>query len=36
MMAGVCFFLQSAELKSENFGTDARFPPRVRQNVVFG
>ncbi len=31
---GVCFFLQSAALMSGNSGTDARFPSRVRQNVV--
>jgi hypothetical protein len=33
---GVSFFLQSAALMSGNSGTDARFPSRVRQNVVVG
>jgi hypothetical protein len=32
----VCFFLQSAALMSGNSGTDARFPSRVRRNVVVG
>ena len=33
---GVSFFLQSTALMSGNVGTDARFPSRVRQNVVVG
>jgi hypothetical protein len=33
---GVCFSLQSTALMSGNSGTDARFPSRVRQNVVVG
>ena len=33
---GVSFFLQSTALMSGNSGTDARFPSRVRQNVVVG
>jgi len=33
---GVSFFLQSTVLMSGNSGTDARFPSRVRQNVVVG
>ena len=33
---GACFFLQSTALMSGNAGTDARFPSRVRQNVVIG
>jgi hypothetical protein len=33
---GVCLSLQSAALMSGNSGTDARFPSKVRQNVVVG
>ena len=33
---GVSFSLQSAALMSGNSGTDARFPSKVRQNVVVG
>ncbi len=36
MCLGVSFFLQSTALMSGNSGTDARFPSRVRQNVVVG
>ena len=33
---GVSLFLQSTALMSGNSGTDARFPSKVRQNVVVG
>ncbi len=33
---GVCFFRQSTTSMSGNSGTDARFPSKVRQNVVVG
>jgi len=33
---GVSFFPQSTALRPGNSGTDARFPSKVRQNLVVG